>query len=60
MIALDRPMPKSCEECPCFHDAACYAEGFRNPTTLDWFERQEKRMPDCPLIDLPTYEDDLW
>lgn len=58
MIALDRPMPKSCEKCPCFHDAACYAEGLRNPTTLDWFERQERREDWCPLIDLSKYEDD--
>jgi hypothetical protein len=51
-------MPKSCEDCPCFHDAACYAEGARNPTTLDWFERQERREDWCPLIDLSKYEDD--
>ena len=59
MIAIDRPMPSSCEDCPCFHDAACYAGWFRNPTTLDWFERQEKREEWCPLIDLTQYEDDL-
>lgn len=56
MIALDRPIPKSCEDCPCFHDAACYAEGVRNPTTLDWLERQERREDWCPLIDLKQEE----
>ena len=59
MIGLPRHMPKSCEDCPCFHDAACYAEGYRRTTTLDWFERQEKREDLCPLIDLSKYEDDM-
>lgn len=58
MIAIDRPMPSSCEDCPCFHDAACYAEGWRKSIGLDWFERQEKREEWCPLIDLSKYEDD--
>ena len=52
MIALDREMPRSCEDCPCFRDAACCAEGYRLTTTLDWFERQEKREEWCPLLDL--------
>ena len=59
MIALDRPMPRDCDECPCNHDNICYAEGVRNPTTLDWFERQKRREEWCPLIDLTQYEDDL-
>lgn len=52
MIAIDMPMPKGCEDCPCFHDAACYVEGWRMDTTLDWIERKEKREEWCPLIDL--------
>ena len=52
MIALDRPMPKNCDDCPCEHDAACYAEGVRNPNLYDYKGRPEQ----CPLIDLPEYE----
>ena len=59
MIAIDMEMPSSCEDCPCFHDAACYAEGWRKSIGLNWFERQEKREEWCPLIDLTQYEDDL-
>lgn len=55
MIAIDRPMPKSCEDCPCFHDAACYVEGWRNPNLYDYKRRPEH----CPLIELTQYEDDL-
>jgi len=52
MIAIDMPMPKGCEDCPCFHDAACYAEGWRKSIALGWIERKEKREEWCPLIDL--------
>lgn len=48
MIALDQPMPKSCEDCPCEHDTACYADGWRNPEMY----REDHRPEDCPLIDL--------
>jgi hypothetical protein len=59
MIAIDMPMPKGCEDCPCFHSAACYAEGWRKSIALGWLERKEKREEWCPLIDLTQYEDDL-
>ena len=59
MIAIDMPMPKGCEDCPCFHDAACYVELWRRTTTLDWIERKEKREEWCPIIDLTQYDDDL-
>lgn len=52
MIGIDMEMPKSCAECPCEHDAACYVKGYRRPITLRWHERQEKREEWCPLIDL--------
>lgn len=52
MIAIDLPMPEGCEDCPCFHDAACCVEGFRITTTLGYLERREKREEWCPLIDL--------
>ena len=52
MIAIDMPMPKCCEDYPCFHDVACYAEGWRKSIALGWIERKEKREEWCPLIDL--------
>ena len=58
MIAIDRQMPEGCEDCPCFHDAACCVEGFRITTTLGYLERREKREEWCPLIDMDKYEDD--
>lgn len=48
MIAIDMPIPNNCDECPCEHDAACYAEGWRNPNLYDYKGRPEQ----CPLIDL--------
>lgn len=54
MIALDRPIPKSCGDCPCNdHDAWC-------AVTLSDFADDfcKTRLPDCPLIDLSKYEDD--
>lgn len=48
MIAIDMPMPNNCDECPCEHDAACYANGYRNPERYEY----KSRPADCPLIDL--------
>ena len=59
MIAIDMEMPDSCEDCPCFHDAACYVEGWRKSIGLGWLERKEKREEWCPLIDMDRQEDDL-
>ena len=58
MIAIDMEMPDSCEDCPCFHDAACYVEGWRKSIGLGWLERKEKREDWCPLIDMDKYQDD--
>lgn len=54
MIAIDMPIPNNCDECPCEHDAACYADGYRNPERYEY----KSRPADCPLIDLSKYEDD--
>ena len=52
MIALDRNMPKTCECCPCNDDGyRCGATGVRF-WYVDDFDQNEKRLPDCPLIDL--------
>lgn len=48
MIALDRPMPKDCDECSCNHDNICYADGYPDPTRY----RYDGRPEDCPLIDM--------
>ena len=57
MIAIKTmtEMPKTCEGCPCEHDAACYADGYRNPERYEY----KSRPADCPLIDLTQYVDDL-
>jgi len=57
MIALDRPMPRTCETCPCNDDTwRCGATGnFFDDYDIGY---DEGRMPDCPLIDLTKYEDD--
>lgn len=55
MVGIMMPMPKSCEDCPCNdHDAWC-------AVTLSDFADDfcETRLPDCPLIDLTQYDDDL-
>ena len=52
MIAIDMEIPKSCECCPCNDDGyRCGATGVRF-WYVDDFDQNEKRLPDCPLIDL--------
>jgi hypothetical protein len=53
MIGIDKPMPRTCEECPCCadleYDVICNA----NDGHLLSGEPYEKcRMPFCPLIDI--------
>ena len=56
MIAIDRPMPSSCEECPCCDDY--YRCGASSKKFDEDFEIWERRLPDCPLMDLSKYEGD--
>ena len=53
MIALDRPMPTSCSECPCCadleYDVICNAN---DGHILSGEPYEKRRMPFCPLIDL--------
>ena len=55
MIAIDMPMPCNCDYCPCNDD------GYKCGATGDLLDNDsdERRMPNCPLIDLSQYEDDL-
>lgn len=59
MIAIDVPMPKNCEDCPCFadleYDAVCNAY---DGHLLSGEPYEKRRMPFCPLIDLSAYSDD--
>jgi len=51
MIALDRPMPRDCDDCPCCDDYyRCGASGKKFED--EDFDIWERRLPDCPLIDL--------
>lgn len=55
MIAIEMEMPNNCCDCPVNdHDAWC-------GITLTEFGDDfcKIRLPDCPLIDLTQYEDDL-
>jgi len=59
MIAIDMPMPRTCDLCPCNDDTyRCGATGTIF-CEADDFNEYEERLPDCPLIDLTQYEDDL-
>lgn len=54
MIGIEIPMLDNCCDCPVNdHDAWC-------GLTISTFGHDfcEKRLPDCPLIDLSRYEDD--
>lgn len=56
MIAINIPMPECCDGCPCNDD------GYKCGVTGGWLDcaKQDKeRLPDCPLIDLIKYDDDL-
>lgn len=64
MIAIDKPMPLECRDCPmmqyypfagltvCRATGSTLAENFK---TIEF----DGRASDCPLIDLSQYEDDL-
>ena len=58
MIAIEMPMPSSCDECPCcdnYYRCGASSKKFEDEDFDIW----ERRMSDCPLIDLTQYEDDL-
>ena len=58
MIAIKMPMPNNCDNCPCNDDTyKCGATGTVF-CEVDDFNEYEKRLPDCPLIDLDAYMDD--
>lgn len=52
MIGIDRPMPETCDECPCGHDGACYAGGERDTAIYD----HDGRQIDCPLIAIEAWK----
>lgn len=56
MIAIkDMEMPNNCCDCPLNdHDAWCGKTLSEFP-----YDFSKSRLPDCPLIDLSQYEDDL-
>ena len=59
MIAIKMTMPKNCDNCPCNDDTyKCGATGTIF-CEVDDFDEYEERLPDCPLIDMDKYEDDL-
>ena len=48
MIAIDMPMPKSCEDCPLNEDN-CWCSVTMTELRADY---DKTRLDDCPLIDL--------
>lgn len=52
MVAIDMPMPRTCDLCPCNDDTyRCGATGTIF-CEADDFNEYEERLSDCPLIEL--------
>lgn len=53
MIGINRPMPRTCGECPCNDDSwRCGVTGYTFDYYNDGFDCDDDKLPDCPLIDL--------
>ena len=58
MILIDKPMPESCEECPCYDDEYNYCNGLDKPVDEDiWWNHVRRRMDGCPLQEIVQCED---
>ena len=59
MIAIDMPMPKKCDDCPCrqINLARCQITGKSTSHSGTRPIDQRQRPSWCPLIDLTQYED---
>ena len=49
MIAINKPMPKSCAECFCTEHGWCYADDFKD--IREYYDNKTK-PESCPLIEL--------
>ena len=59
MIGINEPMPKNCEVCPFNNDGwLCNLLGVVFDEDRN-FDTGKGRLPDCPLVDLSEYDDDL-
>jgi hypothetical protein len=49
-------MPKNCDACPMFYECRLCALTDDHAESIGW-KTEEKRMPNCPLIELPDHGD---
>ena len=49
-------MPKNCDACPMFYECRLCALTDDHASSIEW-KTEEKRMPNCPLIELPDHGD---
>lgn len=49
-------MPKCCDECPMLYEYRFCALTDDHASCIEW-KTEEKRMPNCPLIELPDHGD---
>lgn len=49
-------MPKCCADCPCFYDfISCQAlSDGTDDFSASGFDEYKKRLPNCPLVEVPT------
>ena len=60
MIQINRPMPKTCSECFGFDDNGDYPTCIINHCSKGYtFRYMEKRMDDCPLVEVYSDYKDL-
>lgn len=49
-------MPENCDACPMFYEYRLCALTDDHASSIEW-ETEKKRMPNCPLIELPDHGD---
>lgn len=49
-------MPKNCDACPMLYEYRLCALTDDHASSIEW-KTEEKRMPNCPLIELPDHGD---
>lgn len=56
VIVKGMEMPMCCDECPMFYEYRFCELTDDHASSIEW-KTEEKRMPNCPLIELPDHGD---
>ena len=60
MLLIDKPMPETCEKCPCYDEEFNYCNVLEKAVDKDiWWDSVRRRMDDCPLRETKAQMDNL-